>query len=135
MSTFTPPVVQHAPPFLPSTRGIARRLFRHMNPQFYGVDVFKLSDGTYVQTEATAENSNVAVPPFPPMPDQGSTPNLIARSMYYTQASGYTEVDTTVTPYVVIAYWGGRNNPVSAADVTALTNFTAHGIGYGGCIH
>lgn len=44
--TFTPPTVQVVPPFLPSTKGQAFRLFRHYAVQYRGVNVYVLSDGT-----------------------------------------------------------------------------------------
>ena len=131
---FTTPNVQHTPPFLPETNGIARRLFRHMNPQSYGVYVFKLTDGTYVQSEPTAENSNVSLPPYPLMPDQGTATDLISRAEYYTQAAGYVDDATAINPSVAVVYYGGRANPVSATEAAALEAYTAHGTGYSGNI-
>lgn len=132
---FTPPTVQHTPPYLPGTRGVARRLFRHMNPQSYGVYVLKLSDGSYVQSEPTTENSNSGLPAYPLMPDQGAgSPNLVARADYYSIATGYVDQRTTVSPYVVTVYYGGRAYPVSSTEAAALIAYTAHGTGYSDCV-
>ena len=60
---FTPPEVLINPPYMPSTPyGPARSLFRHYTPRAAGTNVYLLSDGTYVQTYATPENSNTNIP-------------------------------------------------------------------------
>ena len=133
MPTFTPPVAYDNPPFpLAPGEDKTYMLDKYRLPMARGVNVYLLSDGTYVQDVGTPENSNAAVPPQPLMPDQGGTPNLVARSINATGTP--TEVDTTVTPYIVKVYWGGHKNPITAAEQAALAAYVAHGIGYGGNI-
>lgn len=135
MPYFTPPSVLDNPPFDADTYdkgGVVWQLARWRLPMRRGLNVYLLSDGSYVQDVPTAENSNTRIPAYPLMPDQGGTPNLVARSINATGTP--TEVDTTVTPYIVKVYWGGHKNPITAAEQTALTAYTAYGIGYGGDI-
>ncbi len=132
MSTFTPPVVLDDPPFGPDTNGIAWLAMRYMSPRARGVNVYALSDGSFCQDVATAENKNTNIPPWPLMPDQGKTPNIISRQIV---SNDKPEVVTLIAVYVTKIYWGGHATPITAAEVTALTNYTAHGIGYGGNIH
>lgn len=135
MPTFTPPLAFTVPAFTPDTKGVELRLARYRNTLAAGVNVFKLSDGTYVQTDPTAENGNTNIPPYPLMPDQ-TNPNII--SVDYaggtpTVKSG-TRTETDINPYVVHVYYGGRKHTVSSTEAAALTAYTAHGIGYGDCI-
>lgn len=136
MPTFTPPVVLDNPPFDADTyddRKVAYMLARWRLPMARGVNVYQLSDGSFVQDVATAENSNTAIPPYPLMPDQGKIPNAIAAvaNNVISEATVYT----TITPYIVTIFWGGHANPVTTAQAAALSAYTAHGIGYGGNIH
>lgn len=130
--TFTPPLAFTVPAFTPDTKGVALRLARYRNTLAAGVNVFKLSDGTYVQSYPTAENSNTNIPPYPLMPDQ-STPNLISRS-YGVPTPAPTETDTPINPYVTHVYWGGHSEVVSDTEATALTNYIAYGTGYADCL-
>lgn len=130
--TFTPPLAATTPPFTPDTKGVELRLARYRNPLVAGVNVFKLSDGSYVQDYPTAENGNTNIPPYPLMPDQ-SQPNIISVS-YGIPGSSEAHVITTVTPYVVHVYYGGHNHTVSDTEASALTAYTAHGIGYADCL-
>ena len=134
MSVFRPPVVYDNPPWDADTyddHGVAWQLARYRLPMARGVNVYQLSDGSYVQDVPTAENKNTAIPPFPLMPDQGPSVNLISRQI---QSNTKPEIDTSVTPYVVFIFWGGHANPVTAAQAAALTAYTAHGTGYGALI-
>lgn len=130
MPTFTPPTANVVPPFLPDTKGPAYGLAKYRNIVPSGVAVYKLSDGTYRQTDPTTENKNTNIPPWPLMPDQ-TNPNII--NVDYTGATPGnppTRVETDVTPYVVFVYYGGRSYAVSTAEAAALT-----AAGYGGDIH
>ena len=135
MPFFTPPSVLDNPPFDADTYdkgGVVWQLARWRLPMRRGLNVYLLSDGSYVQDVPTAENSDTRIPAYPLMPDQGGTPNLVARSINATGTP--TEVDTTVTPYIVAIFWGGHANPVTTAQAAALTAYVAHGIGYGALI-
>ena len=71
---FVPPVAPTLPPFTPNTEGVELRLARYRNILNQGVVVYALSDGSFVQDNSTAENSNTSIPPYPAMPDQGGRP-------------------------------------------------------------
>ena len=149
---FVPPTAPTLPAFLPETKGAQFGLAKYRNVLNQGVVVYKLSDGTYVQDVPTKENSNTNIPPYPLMPDQ-ELPNLIGRTYAVVPisqlgTSGNTttveipgnranglctaRIDTVVNPYVVTVYEGGHSITVSNTEATALSNFTAHGIGYAG---
>lgn len=131
---FTPPLAFTVPAFTAETKDVELRLARYRNPLAAGVNVFKLSDNSYVQDFPTAENSNTNVPPYPLMPDQGpNSPNVISVS-YGIPGSPTAHVITTISPYVVHVYWGGHTEVVSDAEAAALTAYTAHGSGYADCL-
>ena len=133
MPTFTPPVAYDNPPFpLASGEDKTYMLDKYRLPMARGVNVYLLSDGTYVQDVGTPENSNAAVPPQPLMPDQGEVPNIISRAII---RHDMPETVTTITPYVVKCYFGGHANQITSAEAAALTAYTAHGTGYGALIH
>jgi len=90
VATFTPPVVRDNPPILPDSTGPAKRLFRYSKNRARAVYVFALSDGTFVQDTATAENSNTNIP-YPYNPYEPSAPYA---SVEY--------VDFSQTPPVVV---------------------------------
>ena len=46
-----------------------------------------------------------------------------------------SEHDTSHSVWPVAYFYGGASWPVTAAQVTLLTNYVSHGIGYGGNIH
>ena len=136
MPVFTPPLAFTNPAFLPETKGVEFGLAKWRNLLAQGVTVFAMSDGTFRQDFPTPENTNTALAPYPLMPDQGpSEPNDI--SVVYTGATPGNPVTrqvTTITPYVTTVYYGGHSYPITTAVATALTNYVAHGIGYGGDI-
>ena len=136
MPVFTPPVAYTNPAFLPETKGAEFGLAKYRNLLAQGVTVYALSDGSFCQDYPTAENTNTAIPPNPLMPDQGPNfPNII--SVVYTGATPgnpVTRQTTTITPYVETYYYGGHSYPITTAVATALTDYTAHGTGYGDCI-
>ena len=153
MPTFTPPVAYDNPPF-PLAPGEDKTygLDKYRNTMARGVNVYLLSDGSYAQDVGTPENSNTAIPPYPLMPDVAGTPNIISRtitpapvasigtvgntttrSLGGAVANGLTlcEITVVITPCVTKIYWGGHKNSITAAEQTALTAYTAHGVGYG----
>ena len=122
--TFTPPLVTDVPAYLPETGGTARLLWRHYTPRQRGVNVFKLSDGTYVQDTATSENSSTNIP-YPWDPDNPSGPYV----------SGWdpinnVETSTSHAVWIVTAYYGGHSYVVSDTEASALT-----AAGYGADLH
>ncbi len=127
MSTFTPPIVQDRPPYLPDSDPLAVGLWRHFENRKRGVNVFKLSDGSYCQDTATAENSNTNIP-YPWNPNDPSAPYV------HVQNWDGTVTDISEPVWIVTAYYGGHSYEVSSAEAAALTAYTAHGTGYVGNI-
>jgi len=127
MPTFTPPKVKDNPPILPDSKGLERRLWRYFPNRPRYVLVFKLSDGTFVQDTATAENSNTNIPyPYNPW-----NPEAPYSTSYFVNYEVNPPVPTSVTvsqdPYVAKVYMNSCY--VTAAEATDLTN-----AGYGACI-
>ena len=106
MLQFTTPTTKVVPPILPDTRGPAYMLFRHYAPTERHVNVFQLSDGTYVQDYPTVENSNSNVP-YPWIPD--SPDNQYAFVTYF---NGTTE-RFTLNPYIKRVFWGGETSVIT----------------------
>lgn len=132
---FTPPQAATLPAFLPGTKGPEFALAKYRNVLYQGVTVYALSNGTYVQDIPTPENNNTNVPPYPLSSDGTSIPNVI--DVTYTSASPgnpVTRIVTTVNPYVVTVYEGGRTFAITQAVASALAAFTTYGTGYAGCL-
>lgn len=133
MATFSPPIAsKFVPPILPETTGAARGLFRHYTSRARGANVFKLSDGTYVQDITT--DSPVAIAagaiPYPWNPDNPSGDVKTGQPFVsYTDQNGVEQYISGASPYIVAVYWGGHATPITAAEQTALT-----AAGYGACI-
>lgn len=104
--TFTTPTTNVVPPYNPDTRGSAFMLFRHYAPTARHVNVFRLSNGTYVQDYPTVENSNSNVP-YPWIPD--SSDNQYAFVTYF---NGTTE-RFTLDPYIKQVFWGGETSVIT----------------------
>lgn len=129
MSVFTPPTDNVVPPIYVGPGGAQGfdlpdhyadvdpamiKLFRHYAQRPRGRNVFALSDGTFTETQpANWDPSNPSAPYV-----QGYNP--------FT----FTTDSTSMNPYVTKVYWGGSDNPLTAAEVTALT-----AAGYGAYIH
>lgn len=111
---FVTPKVCDEPPYLPDSTPTQIGLWRHYAPGCRGVNVFLLSDGTYVQDTATMENQNVNIP----YPINFNYPG--APIVQTTNWDG-TVIDTYINPYVVKQYFGGTMNPITEAEATALT--------------
>lgn len=133
---FTPPQVATLPAFLPETKGPEFGLAKYRNVLNQGVTVYALSNGTFVQDIGSPENRNTNIPPYPLSSDNPTnTPNVI--DVTYTGAypgNPPTRVTTTVSPYVVTVYEGGRTFTVTQAVATALAAYTAFGTGYADCL-
>jgi len=126
LHTFTPPIVKDNPPILPDTYGQARRLWRYFPNRPRYVMVFALSDGTFVQDTATAENSNTNIP-YPYNPYDPSAPYSTS---YFINFEVNPPVPETVTvsqnPYITKVYMNVCQ--VTDAEKAALT-----AAGYGDC--
>lgn len=127
MATFTPPKVYDNPPIMPEIRGLGNRLFRYYKNRARYVAVFALSDGTFVQDTATAENQNTNIP-YPYNPWDPSAPYSTSYFIDYTQNPPQpTKTTVSQSPYITKVYQEPQY--VSPAEVTALTN-----AGYGALI-
>jgi len=124
---FTPPTVYDNPAILPDARGLANRLFRYYKNRARYVAVFALSDGTFVQDTATAENSNTNIP-YPYNPWDPSAPYVTS---WYTDYEAtppvLTHTSVSQNPYITKVYEGREY--VSATEAAALT-----AAGYGALI-
>lgn len=133
---FTPPTVQDRPTFNPDSTEKQKELWQHFENRFQGVNVWVLSDGTVVQDLASVENSDTDLSAvYPWNPDDPSGPYVTS---YFIDPSPAPQVVTAHTvshnPYPVAFFYGGAITPITSAQATLLTDYTAHGIGYGGCI-
>ena len=127
MATFTPPTVYDDPPILPDSRGLANRLFRYFPNRARYVAVFALSDGTFVQDTATAENSNTNIP-YPYNPWDPSAPYVTSwYTDYEANPPVLTHTSVSQNPYITKVYEGREY--VTATEVAALTS-----AGYGALI-
>jgi len=99
--SFTTPLTKVVPPILPETRGQAYLLFRHYASTYRHVNVFQLSNGTYVQDYPTVENGNANVP-YPWITN--SPDNQYAFVTYW---NGTTEA-FTLDPHIKQVFWGGE---------------------------
>ena len=133
MATFTPPVVYDRPPYNPDSTEDQKALFKffHTLNGLY-VSVFALSDGTFVQDTPTAENSDTNVP-YPWNPDNPSAPYATAVYVDVSQTPPPLVIDNTSQSVWITQVFNGVTE-VSSTMATALTNYTAHGIGYGALI-
>lgn len=122
---FTPPTIADDPQYDMDATPSQVRLYRHFQPHRRGINVFKLSDGTYVQDTASPENSNTNIPyPMNPFPS-GDPPGEYFRG---TSWDG-TVITAVQAPYVVLVYFGGHEPyVVDAAEHAALV-----AAGYGDC--
>jgi len=115
MMTFVTPQVKVVPPYLPETTGLAYRLFRHYEIRYRNVNVFSLSDGTFVQDYPTPENANANVP-YPWNPNDPTA--LIA----YTHNWDGTITETHLDPHIVRVFWGGETSLITQATANKLRN-------------
>lgn len=136
MSVFTPPVVKLVPTFLEDSTQDQHDLWQHYENRERGVNVWILSDNSVVQSDASPENSNTDMTAvYPWNPFDPAAPYVTS---YYIDPLPATQVPTAHTTshdvYPVAFFQGGASTPVTPAQVTLLTDYTAFGTGYGGCI-
>jgi hypothetical protein len=123
--TFTPPQVYDNPPILPDSVGPAKRLWRYFSNRARYVNVFALSDGSFVQDTATTENSNTNIP-YPYNPYDPSAPYSSTVYHDYTLKKQVVE-NVSQNPWITKVYF--TPTQVSQAEASSLTT-----AGYGALI-
>ena len=136
MSIFTPPLIKDVPAYLPDSTQDQKDLWRHYEQRIRGVNVWILSDGNVVQDTATPENSNTdTTAVYPWNPNDVSGPYVTS---YYIDPGANPQIPSTHTTshsvYPVAFFPGGSSTTITPAQVTLLTNYTSHGVGYAGRI-
>ena len=127
MATFTPPVAYDTPPILPDSTGSAMRLFRYTPNRPRRVYVYALSDGTFAQSVATAENSNTNIP-YPYNPWEPAAPYSSASYTDYTvYPTRQVTIDTAHDVYIKKVY-------MTATEITTSEQNALTAAGYGGLI-
>jgi len=134
VSVFQPPLIKDRPPFLPDSTAAQKELWQHFEPRIRGVNVWIMSDGSVVQDTASPENSNTDLSGVYPWDVNNPAAPYVRAIFVDAGAAGATEHDTAHAVYPVAFFSGGSSHPVTAAQVTLLTNYTSHGSGYGDCI-
>ena len=97
-------------------------LWRHYALKYRGVNVYVLSDDTFVQDTATSENSNTNIP-LPWILNDPSGPYS-----YTTNFDGTIET-ASLNPYVQYIYEGGHVHTINQYEATLLSK-----AGYSDCI-
>lgn len=136
MSVFRPPLVQDRPTLLPDSTEEQKELWQYFENRIRGVNVWILSDGSVVQDTATDENSNTDMSAVYPW-DVSAPSAPYVRSIFIDPLPApqvATDHNVSHNPYPVAFFSGGSSHQITAAQVTLLTNYTAHGTGYGDCI-
>lgn len=122
MPTFTPPVVFDRPSFTPDSTPVQQALFKYLQPaNYYGryVQVFALSDGSFVQDTATPENANTNVP-YPWDPNDASAP-FVTTTYYNLAVTPPVRVTDEQAHTVWILWMIDRPTPISTETATALS--------------
>ena len=111
-------------------------LWRHYENRIRGVNVWILTDGTVVQDTATAENSNTDLSQvYPWNANDPTAPYVTSTYIDPGQETRGAVVHTVKHSNPPVAFfYGGRTNPITTAQATLLTNYTAFGAGYADCI-
>ena len=114
MPTFTPPVVYDWPQVLeydPEKRQnpIGYRLMRYFPSRSRGVNVFKMSDGTYRRDD---------VSPGEPYPATDQPVNGVINTAWYNGVGTDMPLDQ---PHVIHIYYGAHAEQVSTAEANALS--------------
>ena len=139
---FTPPTVKDIAPYLPDSSGLQVRLFRHYATRYRGVNVYLLSDGTFVQDTATPENANSGYPlPWilnnDPTKIGWNPPSYVNGQIVYgpevswptgalpnTYSTVYnidgTVTTTALSPYIAKIYEGSHTHAITQDEAVAL---------------
>lgn len=127
MATFTPPVAYDNPAFLPESTGAARALFRYFPNRARYINVFALSDGSFVQDTASPENANTNIP-YPWNPNDPSGPYSSTAYVDFTQNPPVqAQYNVSHDVWITKVYFGPTF--VTDAEAAALT-----AAGYGALI-
>ena len=136
MSVFTPPLVRDGPNSLPDSTPIQKELYAHFRLRDRPVNVWQLSDNSFVQDRPSPENSNTDLSSVYPWDVNNAAAPYV--TSYYIDPGASPAVPTAHTTshavYPVAFFQGGCATSITAAQVTLLTNYTAFGTGYGGNI-
>lgn len=111
-------------------------LWRHFENRERGVNVWQLSDGSFVQDTATPENSNTTMTAVYPW-DVNNPQAPYVRAIFIDSGANPqspTEHDTVHSPYPVAFFQGGASHVVTAAQAALLEAYTSYGTGYSDCI-
>ena len=111
---FTPPTVKDIAPYLPDSSGLQVRLFRHYATRYRGVNVFLLSDGTFVQDTATVENGNTGYP----LPWIINDPANEYLTVFNIDGS---VTNTLLNPHIAKVYEGGHRHLLTNDEAAALS--------------
>ena len=111
---FIPPLVQDVPTYLPDSKPINVRLWRHYAPRFRGVNVFVLSDDTVDQDTPTPNNMNAGYP----LPWILNDP-LNEYSTVYNMDGTVTH--TFLDPHIAYLYEGSHEHIINQAEATFLS--------------
>lgn len=97
-----------------------QRLMRHFTQRVRGRNIFKMSDGTFQDSQVNGTPPNMIQPPTSPY----------ARAIYES-GGALLETDFFQVPYVVRTYYGGTLNIITATEAAALqaAGYTTGGIG------
>jgi len=115
---FEPPIAKGTvPQFLPDDSRETKLFFGHYAPTDRFVNVYELSDGTFVQDYPTPENSNTAIPmpldPLHPGAPYATIYNPISQPLNAPQP-----IFEALEVFVTRVFYGGRRNRVDG--VTAI---------------
>lgn len=108
-------VVDDDPPVDP----LMQRLMRHYKQQNRGRNLFLMSDGSVIDSQVGGTPPNMILPRTDPY-----------ATVYDATSGSLVVTNFNQTPYVTAIMYGGSDNPVTAAQVTQLTN-----AGYGSTVH
>lgn len=127
MTTFTPPTVNIVPRFLPDSPAQEKALFKFYQPSSAYVQVFLLSDGTFVQNYSTPENQNTNIP-YPWNADNPSAPYAYGSYIDYNQYPPVpVQFATGHDVWIVHMY----DRPTVITDLTILALLSVQ---YSGCL-
>jgi len=124
MPTFTPPPTSDVPPIsvadnfrapptsVTNPQGMA--LMKFYRSRVRGVNVFKMSDGTYQRDDVTE--------PYPATAPNPGQPEVQANNaLNWSWYNGVGTVSALPQPTVTVVYYGGHSYTVSSAEAAALT--------------
>jgi hypothetical protein len=117
---FEPPVAKGVnPQYLSDTEASDKRFFAHYAPTDKFVNVYELSDGTFVQDYPTPENSNTAIPmPLDPL-HPGAAYSTIYNAIGQKDGLNVPTFEA-LDVFVTTVWYGGRRNRVDGVTAVRL---------------